>query len=397
MRKNLQLSFILFILVMALHAPRSPAQIQPAAAQEFQPPQLLAPENGSAVKGAPEFFWTSAVLPRGFKGSYRLKIAPVSAGQAPKAALEGNPPIHQVSMRRTGEVYNGPALTNGRTYAWGVQVVDANGNPAGGDQGISEVFVFTFETASPSAQTDSSTSVNIDMGPLVMTGIRNDAPPEPPRVIEIGMGPLVMTGIRNDAPAEPPRVIEIGMGPLVMTGIRNDAPAEPPRVIEIGMGPLVMTGIRNDAPPEPPRVIEIGMGPLVMTGIRNDAPAEPPRIMKINMGSLVMTGVRTGQPEPPVEGNKTKIKPNVQEEVKEKMDLPFKKQEPVEGASSPAEPIGGTRMKQGGTGRAVGDTALNKILGKVPSMTTPEIPENPADDAMKAPLQKKDRGEENRR
>ena len=343
MKKNLPLLFILFTLVIALYAPRSPAQIQPAALQDFQPPQLLTPENGSTIKGAPEFFWTSAVLPKGFRGSYKLKVVPVSPRQSPGAAMTGNPPVHQATMRRTGEAYpaDGPALKNGQTYAWGVQVVDANGAPVGGDQGMSEVYIFTFETASEGTETASSASIEINMGPLVMTGIRNDAPAEPPRVIEIDMDPLVMTGIRNDAPVEPPRVIEIEMGPLVMTGIRNDAPAEPPRVIEIDMGPLVMTGIRTE------------------------------------------------QPKPPVEGDKTKIKPKVQEELKKKLDLPFKKPETVEGANPPAEPIGGAQMKQSGTGKAVGDTVPNKILGKMPSMTTPEVPEKPDGGTGKSSLQQK--------
>jgi hypothetical protein len=382
MKKHHPLLFInLFTFVIALYAPRSPAQIQSAATRDFQPPQLLTPENGSKVRGVPEFFWTSAVLPKGFRGSYRLKVVPISPGQSPSAAITGNPPVHQATMRRTGEAYpaDGPPLKSGQPYAWCVQVVDANGAPAGGDQGMSDVFSFSFESAGEvSSSVTGDNVINIDMGSLVMTGIRNDAPVEPAQVISIDMGSLVMTGIRNDALPEPAQVISIDMGPLVMTGIRNDAPAEPPRVIEIDMGPLVMTGIRNNAPPEPPRVIDIDMGPLVMTGIRNDAPAEPPRVIKIDMGPLVMTGIRTGQPKPPVEGNKTKIKPKVQEELKKKLDLPFKKPETVEGANPPAEPIGGAQMKQAGKGKTIGDTAINRILGKVPSVTTPSVPENPA-------------------
>jgi hypothetical protein len=205
-----------------------------------------------------------------------------------------------------------------------------------------------------------------------MTGIRNDAPPQ---VVEVDMGPLVMTGIRNDAP---PQVVEVDMGPLVMTGIRNDAS---PQVVEVNLGPLVMTGIRNNAPPQ---ILDIAMGPLIMTGIRNDA---PPQVVEVNLGPLVMTGIRTGQPAPPVEGEKTKIKTKVQEGLEKKLDLPFKKPEPVKGANPPAGQPDPVQMKQGGTGNAVGDTAANRILGKIPSMTKPSVPEKPADGSAKTQLQ----------
>ena len=82
MRKTLPLSFFILTPVIALYAPRSPAQFQYSTAQDFQPPQLLTPENGSTVKGAPEFFWTSAVLPKGFKGSYRLKVVPLPSSDS---------------------------------------------------------------------------------------------------------------------------------------------------------------------------------------------------------------------------------------------------------------------------------------------------------------------------
>jgi hypothetical protein len=49
---------------------------QPSNTNEIKPPQLLTPESGSTVKGAPEFFWTSAVLPRGFKGRDANHIRP---------------------------------------------------------------------------------------------------------------------------------------------------------------------------------------------------------------------------------------------------------------------------------------------------------------------------------
>jgi hypothetical protein len=342
MKKNLLLSFILFILVMALHAPRSPAQIQPAAAQELQPPQLLAPENGAKVNGVPEFFWTSAVLPRGFKGSYRLKIAPVSAGQAPKAALAGNPPIHQVSMRRTGEAYAGPALTNGQTYAWGVQVVDANGIPAGGDQGISEVFVFTYEEVgtSPPAQ-----GLQVATQPLVMTGMRAGS-------LTVNTQALVMTGMRTGS-------ISINTAPLVMTGMRVLS-------ITINTQPLVMTGIR-------PESVTLTTQPLVMTGMRVES-------ITINTDALKMTGVREEKPNQPVEGKKTKIKKTGEKELDKKLDLPSKKAQKAVKAEDPGQIDGKT-----GDNKRPGETPdLEPVQKSVPIGGT-----EPVDKTVSTPLKQK--------
>jgi len=378
MKKHHPLLFILVTLVIALYAPRSPAQIQPAALQDFQPPQLLTPENGSTIKGAPEFFWTSAVLPKGFKGSYKLKVVPVSQGQTPVAALAGNTPLHQATMRRTGEAYppDGPALKNGQTYAWGVQVVDANGAPVGGDQGLSDVFVFTFggyETPPPAQ------GLNITTQPLVMTGMRVGS-------LTIDTQPLVMTGMRVQS-------ITLTTQPLVMTGMRVQS-------ITVNTQPLIMTGIR-------PESITLTTQPLVMTGMR----VEP---ITINTDALKMTGMRNEQPNPPVDPIKAKVQDELKKklelpkrktetddggtkvnqppevkEAKQKLDLPSKDTGTVDGVKPPAGQSDDAQMLEDGKGKTVGDTALNKILGKVPSMTKPSVPEKPAEGVAKTTIQQK--------
>jgi hypothetical protein len=399
MKKYLPLLSIILTLVIALHSPRSPAQIQPAATQDFQPPQLLTPENGSTVKGAPEFFWTSAVLPKGFKGSYRLKVVPITQGQDPKAALGGNSPMHQATMRRTGEAYpaDGPALKDGQTYAWGVQVVDANGVPVRGDQGLSDVFVFTFaQTAKPSL-TEGLTittqplvmtgmrvgSLTIDTQPLVMTGLRVGS-------ITINTDSLVMTGMRVSS-------ITVNTEPLVMTGMRVQS-------ISVNTQPLVMTGMRVGS-------LTVNTDPLVMTGMR----VEP---ITVKTDALKMTGMRNEHQKPPVESDKTPIKSTVQDELKkkaelpsrkmetddggtkvnqppdvkepkQKLDLPSKKQGTIDGANPPAGQPDGAQMQQSGSGKTVGDTALNRVLGKIPSLKTPSVPEKPADGAAKSTIQQK--------
>ncbi len=380
MRKNLPLLFILFTFVIALYAPRSPAQIEAVALQDFKPPQLLTPENGSTVKGTPEFFWTSAVLPKGFKGSYILKVVPVSQGQTPVAALAGNTPLHQAKMRRTGEAYpaDGPALKDGQTYAWGVQVVDANGATVGGDQGLSDVFVFTFggNETPPPAQ-----GPNMTTQPLVMTGMRVGS-------LTIATQPLVMTGMRLSS-------ISVNTEPLVMTGMRVQS-------ITVNTQPLVMTGIR-------PESITLTTQPLVMTGMRVES-------ITIDTDALRMTGVRNEQPKPPVESDKTPIKSKVQDTLKKKQEPPSRKTETnvggtkvsqppevkeakqnldlpamdagtVDGAKPPAGQPDGAQMQQGGAGKTVGDTTVNRILGKIPSLKTPSVPEKPAEGAAKSTLQ----------
>jgi hypothetical protein len=382
MRKNLPLLFSILTLVITLYAPRSPAQIQPAAARDFQPPQLLTPENGSTVKGAPEFFWTSAVLPKGFRGSYKLRVVALTPGQTPAAALAGNPPVHQATMRRTGEAYpaDGPALKDGQTYAWGVQIVDANGASVGGTQGLSEVFVFTIEeTGTPS----SVQGLTIATQPLVMTGMRVGSP-------TIDTQPLVMTGLRVAS-------ITVNTDPLVMTGIRVES-------ITVNTQPLVMTGMRVGS-------MTVDTQPLMMTGIRVGSIA-------INADALKMTGMRSGQPNPPIEDDKKPSKPGLQDklkqklelpagktetddggaasgrppevkEAKQKLDLPSKDTGTVDGAKPPAGQPDGAQMQQSGTGKTVGDTAVSKILGKMPSMTTPKVAETTDGDAAKSQLKQK--------
>lgn len=355
--KTREARFFLSVLLIGCFLPclgRGQPLDQPGIkSDEIKPPQLLTPENGSTVNGVPEFFWTSAVVPRGFKGTYKLKVVPVSQGQDPGAALASNPPVHQASMRRTQEAYpaDGPGLNNGQTYAWCVQVLDANGTPVGENLGMSDVFVFTYEGSEmhPALQ-----GLNVTTQPLVMTGMR--------------IGSLT-----------------VDTQPLVMTGMRVQS-------ITVNTQPLVMTGMRSES-------ITLTTQPLVMTGMRVGS-------ITVNSDALKMTGIRSGQPNPPVESDKTPAKTKIQEELKkkldlpgrktddsgstsnqppevkeakQKLDLPSKKQEPVDGANPPAGQPDGAQMKQGGTGKAVGDTAINRVLGKVPALSKPATPELPMD------------------
>jgi hypothetical protein len=396
------------------------ARPQPASTGDIQPPQLLAPENGSKVGGRPEFFWTSAVLPRGFRGTYKLKVVPLSPGQDPASALASNSPVHQASMRRTGEAYpaDGPGLKSGQRYAWCVQVMDANGNPAGDNQGLSEVFIFTVEE-SGTPSTVQGLSINtqalqmtgmrtgslvIDTQPLQMTGLRTGS-------LTIATQPLVMTGLRQES-------LTITTQPLVMTGIRQES-------LTITTQPLVMTGMRVSSlviDTQPlrmtgirPESITLNTQPLVMTGIRDtdgggSAAVKPkPKESKQKLetpkkkrGSVdVVNPPADGQDEPRMKrkgaedsdtdagGSTTGRKPK---EAKEDLDLPAKDPGTVEGAEPPAGQPDGARMKQTGTGKSALDTTAVGILGKLPSLKTPETPvapQTPQEGTLKSRLQEK--------
>jgi hypothetical protein len=352
------------------------ARAQPSTSVEIKPPQLLTPENGSTVNGAPEFFWTSAVLPRGFRGKYSLKIVPVSQGQSAAAAFSSNSPVHQASMRRTQDAWpeGGPALKNGQTYAWCVQVVDADGNPVGENNGLSEVFTFTYkETETPPA----AQGLTITTQPLVMTGIR-------PESITLTTLPLVMTGIR-------PESITLTTQPLVMTGIR-------PESITINTQPLQMTGMRFES-------IIIHTDALQMTGIRNEQPKPPVESDKTPAKSKIQEGLKNKLKLPSAktgtdDGSRMKRKgsddgepatgrPPETKEAKQKLDLPSKDAGTVDGANPPQGQPDAMQIKQGGTGNALGDTAMSRILGKVPSMTTPDVPVKPDGGTGQSTLQQK--------
>ena len=167
----------------------------------------------------------------------------------------------------------------------------------------------------------------------------------------INTEPLVMTGIRTES-------LVIQTAPLVMTGIRSES-------IVITTSPLVMTGIR-------PQSITINTEPLVMTGIR-------PESITLKTEPLVMTGMREEKPKGPLQGKDTQVTPGRETDQNKKLELPFKS-----GANADQ-----SQMKQVNKGGIEADTAANKILGEIPSMTTPGVPEKPIDGVGKPSLQKK--------
>jgi hypothetical protein len=351
MKKRFLSSFAPILFYIGILPCLARAQPQTVNSGDIQPPQLLSPENGSTVKGAPEFFWTSAVLPKGFKGSYRLKVVSVSQGQTPVAALAGNTPMHQATMRKTGEAYpiDGPALQDGQTYAWGVQVVDANGSPVGESQGLSEAFTFTYaqapEAPPPVSPTPGAGPITINTQALQMTGMRVES-------ITINTQSLVMTGMGTES-------LTIDTQPLVMTGMRVES-------IMLATQPLVMTGMRVES-------VTINTQALQMTGMRVDS-------ITVKTNALVMTGMRDEKPDQPVEGKNTKIKKTGEKDLDKKLDLPLKKTEKTVKAKDP--------------GQINGKTGDNKLPGETPDLkpvqqSLPIGKAEPLDKSVSTPLKQK--------
>lgn len=334
MKARYTLVLLLLMSIFSMFPCLGRAQPQITEPQQIKPPQLLTPENGSIVKGNPEFFWTSATMPGGFKGKYKLKVVPVSTGQTAGAAMTVNPPVHQATMRRMQEALpaDAPALKNGQTYAWRVQVVDENGSPVGENNGMSEIFTFAYsqvlEAPPPVSPTPGAGSITISTAPLQMTGMR-------------------ISSITIDTP------------PLQMTGIRVNS-------ITVNTAPLQMTGIRGNS-------ISINTAPLQMTGMR----VEP---ITIKTAPLQMTGMRDEEPDQPLEGKNTKIKRTGEKELDQKLELPPQK---TEKKVMPKEP-----------GKTIDKTGDNKLPGETPDLkpvqqSLPEGVTKSVDKTVSTPLKQK--------
>ncbi|MBN1894546.1 hypothetical protein JW906_08625, partial [bacterium] len=99
----------------------------------------------------------------------------------------------------------------------------------------------------------------------------------------------------------------------------------------------------------------------------------------IQTDSLVMTGIREEKQKGPLQGKDTKVNPVRETDKEKKLELPFKP-----GAN--ADPA---QMKQASHGGIEPDTTANKILGDLPSMTTPDAAKKPSEGTAKPPIQEK--------
>jgi hypothetical protein len=118
------------------------------------PPTLLLPADMSTVKIAspPTFTWTPVNIGGGQQTKYKLVIAPMYQGQTPKMAVEQNQPLFDKTLTANSYFYSqgNPPFSfypSAKGFAWQVQALDPNGQPAARNDGKSEIFSFTVDTS----------------------------------------------------------------------------------------------------------------------------------------------------------------------------------------------------------------------------------------------------------
>lgn len=151
-------------------------------------PQLVYPGPGDPLLGVqPSFQWTPVLLPPAIGTSYRLTITPRRPGQTPQAALQANPPHHEV------EVANAPyfiyptdalPLAENEEYVWQVEALDGMGQPLVPWGLVSEIWTFR-------------PTVMVGPGPVADVGALPDT-------VELVPGVARLTGLRSASARETP-------------------------------------------------------------------------------------------------------------------------------------------------------------------------------------------------
>ncbi|MCS7176265.1 MAG: hypothetical protein NZ960_01350 [Candidatus Kapabacteria bacterium] len=121
------------------------------------PPVLLAPEDTTRLSSlTPLFIWTP---PRPLVGPvvYRLRIAPLYAGQDRRSALERNTPVYEQLLSTTTLRYppTAPSFSlypDAQGFVWQVQALTPDGRPAARNDGKSSIFLFYPPMAGPAAR-----------------------------------------------------------------------------------------------------------------------------------------------------------------------------------------------------------------------------------------------------
>ncbi len=111
-------------------------------------PQLVYPLDKDTVRiFSPTFQWTPAVAPAAIPIRYVLRISEVLPTQLPERALQANvPQFERILSGPPMFVYPSDALPfqDGKIYAWQVQAIDQNGQPASANQGRSDIRTFQY-------------------------------------------------------------------------------------------------------------------------------------------------------------------------------------------------------------------------------------------------------------
>ena len=122
--------------------------------QTYQPPQLIAPANGtvlseSDVKKPITFRWTRVVPTPQEPVTYRLKVWQLMKGQNGVQAMKANQPIitkdvDNLTQATVNNLINGPCLPPYLCdFVWNVQAINKEGKPIGGNDGMSGTNAFS--------------------------------------------------------------------------------------------------------------------------------------------------------------------------------------------------------------------------------------------------------------
>ncbi len=116
------------------------------------PPHLVFPANGDSVNtNYPVLQLTPIQVPIQYQLHYVLKVVEVLPGQNINRAIAANVPQYTNENLLTPTLQypiNALPLKAGSTYAWQVQALDQNGFPPASNQGMSEIWTFTYKPVS---------------------------------------------------------------------------------------------------------------------------------------------------------------------------------------------------------------------------------------------------------
>jgi len=138
-----------------------PFTIKGTDQQAYQPPQAIAPANGSTfsetdIKKPMTFRWTPVIPKPQEPVTYRLSVWQLMQGQTGPQAIKANQPIitkdvDNITQALITNLITGPCKPPYLCeFVWNVQALTRDGKPIGGNNGASELSTFKFDSASPS-------------------------------------------------------------------------------------------------------------------------------------------------------------------------------------------------------------------------------------------------------
>ena len=113
---------------------------------------LISPANGSTIsaKDKPKFTWKHEKQNTESSNTYKIKIVEIIGDQSPEEALRTNKPhfekdsLEVISFQHPSSA---PSFIAGKKYGWNVQAKGRDGKSVGANDGMSEVWAFSVQSA----------------------------------------------------------------------------------------------------------------------------------------------------------------------------------------------------------------------------------------------------------